>query len=243
MELIQKLDNVFLGADIVKLQTNRLHDFSINWIKATKQRPYHILFTSGLADKAQNTSENYPEFKHIELYICLPDYWKIEKKDPEHHWPIEWLDRIGAAHQTTESWFGPGDTMRAGNPPKAFSPKMEQDHFILAEPMKIESLIDLELDNKLVKFLSVIPIYREELEYKLRNSAKHFMAKYELAGHTELVDNFRETSQKRSFKYLGLFMVAFLIAAAAVFVWFTDFDINNMFDENRNQPSSVLSPE
>ena len=128
MELIQKLENVFLGADIVKLQTNKLYDFSINWIKATKQRPYHILFTSGLADKAQNTSEKYPEFKHIELYICLPEYWKVDQKETEHSWPIEWLDRIGAAQQSTESWFGPGDTLPAGNPPKAFSPKMEQNH-------------------------------------------------------------------------------------------------------------------
>lgn len=208
MELMQKLENVFLGADIVKLQTNRLHDFSINWIKATKQRPYHILCTSGLANKEQNTSEKYPEFKHIELYICLPDYWKLDKKDSEHHWPIEWLDRIGAAQQTTESWFGPGDTLPAGKPPKTFSPKMEQNHFILAEPMEVEVLKEVKLEHKLVKFMSIIPIYREEIDYKLRNSAKHFMARYQLAKNTELVDNFRQSVVKKmNFKKVGWYVI------------------------------------
>ena len=64
------------------------------------------------------------------------------------------------------------------------------------------------------------------------------MSKYQMAGHTELVDNFREATQKRTFKYLGLSIVTFLILAAVAFVWLTDFDVNNMFDENRNHSSS-----
>ena len=208
MILIEKLKSVFVGAEIVSLQTNRAYDFSINWIKAAKQRPYHILFTSGLANKTQNTSEKYTEFEHVELYICLPDYWKVENNDPEYSWPIEWLDKIGAAQQNTESWFGPGDTLPAGKPSKALSPKMLQDHFILAEPMEIESLKEVNIEDKLVKFLAIIPIYPEEIDYKLRNSAKHFMARYQLKKNTELIDNFRlSVVKKMSFKKIGWYTI------------------------------------
>jgi hypothetical protein len=234
MELIQKLETIFTNAEIVKLKTNRQHSFSINWLKATKQRPYHILFTAGLADKPQNTSEKYPEFKHIELYICLPDYWKIEKKEEEHSWPIEWLDRIASAQQSSESWFGPGDTLPAGKPPKAFSPKMEQNHFILAEPMKITDLKEVVLTENITRFLAIIPIYQRELETKLSGSAKHFMAKYQLLKHTELVDNFRlPIVKKMNFKKIGWYIILTLSILGSILIIASIFGFNLfMIDAN-----------
>tara|TARA_B100000809_G_C15029220_1_gene491296 strand:- start:241 stop:930 length:690 start_codon:yes stop_codon:yes gene_type:complete len=223
MELTDKLKTIFADAEIVKIQDNETHSFSINWIKSTKNRPYHLIFTSGLSNKEQTVSEKCVEYKHIELYFCLPDYWKVSEKSPEHSWPIHWLNRIAEVPQKSNSWFGPGDTLPAGNPSKNISSMMEENHFILAEPMKIQKLTELELNDKKIRFLSIIPIYQKELDYKLRNSAKVLIAKYQHKNYNELIDNYRESVVgKMSFKYLWLVVIATIVLAAVAVVLFTD---------------------
>jgi hypothetical protein len=228
MELIDKLNTIFRGTEIVKIQENTAHDFTINWIKATKKRPYHIIFTSGLSQKEQAVNVKCEEYKHIELYFCLPDYWKVDDRSPEYNWPIHWLNRIAEVPQKKNSWFGPGDTLPAGAPPKNISSMMEENHFILAEPMKIEQLTELELNDKKVRFLSIIPIYQKEFDYKLRNSAKVLIAKYQHKNYNELIDNYRESViGKMSFKYLWLVIIAALVLTAVAFVLFTDSELRS----------------
>ena len=148
MELIGELKNKFDGAEIVTLKTNKEFGFTINWLKATKKRPYHLLFTSGLSNNTQGVIDSCLEYKHIELYFCLPDYWKIEDDSPDHNWPIHWLNKIAEVPQKNKSWFGPGDTLPAGKPPKQISSMMEENHFILAEPMKVHQLTEFKIGDK-----------------------------------------------------------------------------------------------
>lgn len=223
MELIDKLKTIFNDGEIVKLQENKTYGFSINWLKATKKRPQHIIFTSGLAKHTQSVTEKCEEYKHIELYFCLPEYWKVEDKSPEHQWPIHWINRIAEVPQKNSSWFGPGDTIPAGNPPKNLSTQMEENHFVLVEPMKMEMLTEVLVEDKTIRFLAIIPIYQKELDYKLRNSAKVLMAKFQHKNNTEELDNYRESVVgKMSFKYLWLVIIAVLVLAAVATVLFTD---------------------
>lgn len=223
MELINELKNIFTDAEIVKLQENKAYGFSINWLKATKKRPYHIIFTLGLSDNEQAVSEKCKDYKYIELYFCLPDYWKIKDDSPEHNWPIKWLNRIAEVPKKNKSWFGPGDTLPAGKPAERLSSMMEENHFILTEPMKEEQLNEIQIEEKTIKFLAIIPIYQKEFDYKLRNSAKVLMAKYQYKNYNELIDNYRESVVgKMSFKYLWLVIVAVLVMAAVGIVIFTE---------------------
>ena len=224
MELVDKIKNTFNTTDSNEVFKNETYNFSIHILKPTRKNPYHIVFTSGLSDFAQNVSDKFPEFKHIELYFCLPDYWKIDNKSPEHNWPIKWLNRIAEVPQKNNSWFGPGDTLPAGNPPEELSDKLKQNHFILAEPMLFsEELTTVNLNDKSIKFLAIIPIYQKEIDFKLRNSAKVFMSKYQFKNHNELVDNYRETTVgKINYKYIWLTIIAILVLTAVAYVLFTD---------------------
>ena len=62
MELIKKLKSLFNVDSIVELKKNSTYGFSINWLKETKENPYHIIFTSGLSDTKQKGTARYPEF-------------------------------------------------------------------------------------------------------------------------------------------------------------------------------------
>jgi hypothetical protein len=223
MELIDELKNKFDGAEIVTLKTNEQFGFTINWLKATKKQPYHLLFTTGLSNNLQAVSQSCLEYKYIELYFCLPEYWKMEDESALHNWPVYWLNRIAEVPQKNNSWFGPGDTLPAGNPPKNISSLMEENHFILTEPMKLERLNELKLDDKKIRFLAIIPIYSKEIDFKLRSSAKVLMAKFQHKNNNELIDNYREpVVGKLNFKYLWLVLVTLLILAAVAMVILTD---------------------
>jgi len=233
MELLNKLKSIFNTDSIIELQKNTEFGFTINWIKATKENPYHLIFTSGLSDKKQTVSEKYPEFETIELYFCLPKYWKVDHKSSEYSWPIEWLNKIAQVPQKNNTWFGPGDTIPTGNPAKPISTKMIQNHFILAEPIKLETeLKEVEIGSKSIRFLSVIPIYEQEMAFKTRNSATILMSKFQYSNYNEEIDEYRPTTVKFK-KFNMVWIVVILLSIAFGITAFfrvynsTDSEINN----------------
>lgn len=201
MELINKLKSIFNVESITELTVNTEYGFSINWIKPTKKNPHHIIFTSGLSDSKQIGSEKYPEFESVELYFCLPEYWKVQDSSLDYQWPIEWLNRIAQIPQKNSTWFGPGDTIPAGNPVEIISSKLKQNHFILTEPIQFEALLKtVNLDSKEVRFLSVLPIFEDEMTFKTKNSSKILLEKYKDNSLTEEIDEYR-TPVVRNSKY------------------------------------------
>ena len=215
MELITKLKSIFNVETSVQLTENKEYGFTINWIKATKENPFHILFTSGLSNTKQLSSETYPEFEHIELYFCLPEYWKVEDTSLDSQWPIEWLNRIAQIPQKNNTWFGPGDTIPAGKPIQEISFKFKQNHFILTEPIKLEEqLKEVTLKDKSVRFLSLVPIFETEMAHKTNHSAKILMAKYTYANLTEELDEYRIPLIKN--KKINLFMMVIIGLSLAV---------------------------
>jgi len=227
MDLTTALQTTFNTATIIKLYDNKDYNFSINLIKATKENPYQILFTSGLSIKGQNVPEKHQEFQFIELYFCLPEYWKHDDQSKDNQWPVFWLNKLAEVPSKNNSWFGPGDTIPAGKPPKQLSKDLLQNHFILAEPMLFDSqLTALETDSKSIKFLAIIPIFNDEFTFKSKNSAKVLMAKYQYKKYNELVDKYRKPiTNKMSFKFLIMLIITLLIATAVVWVLITGGEI------------------
>ena len=214
MELLQKIKSIFNLDEVVELKKNTEFGFTINWIKATKENPHHVIFTTGLSDNKQTVSEKYPEFEFIELYVCLPEYWKVEDQSEAFQWPVEWLNKIAQVPQKNKTWFGPGDTLPAGVPPQSISTKFEQNHFILAEPIKYETeLKEVKLENKTVRFLSIIPIFEKEMTFKTKNSAKILMSKYQYQNLNEEIDEYRTSIVKNSkFNFFMVIIIGLCIA-------------------------------
>jgi len=216
MELRNKLKSIVNVESIIELGRNNEYGFSINWIKATKENPNHIIFTSGLSDTKQLCSEKYPEFEHIELYFSLPEYWKVEDTSADYQWPIEYLNRVAQVPQKNNTWFGPGDTIPAGNPPTELSSKVKANHFIIAEPLKLEAnLKTVELHSKTVRFLALIPIFEAELAFKQNHSAKKLINRFQLKEITEEIDEYRVSVIKK--KRFSIFQIIIsLITLATV---------------------------
>ena len=183
----QKLCSIFPEAEILFRNENEKYDFSIYTVKPTDKN-YQLLVTDGLSKRNQEVTENHSKFAHIELYFCLPDYWDLER----HSWPIYWLNKIAQVPQKNNTWFGPGDTIPAGNPPQPLSEQFTANHFILSEPLLLKDILSGdEWENEAFQFLSIIPIFQPETGFKLRNSSTVLIHRLQNKGVSEMIDIYR----------------------------------------------------
>ncbi len=190
-------------SDATCVKTNDEYGFSIYWLKSN-HNDKGILFTKGLSQHDQTKNANGIEFVYpcVELYFLMPKYWDIDAS--EYNWPIEWLDRIAQVPQKNTTWFGPGDTLPAGSatPPNKINKKFNQNYFILSDPIDGDNSLE-DIGNDGVKFLAVLPIFREEFDYKNSHSAYKFFNKVKKGNYSECLDEYRPVLAKK--KMFGLF--------------------------------------
>ena len=177
------------------MQENFNYGFSIKVAKDPSWN-YYIVFTDGLSNTEQDVPPKYEAFKKLELYFCLPDYWELNNDT----WPIDWLEKLAEIPQKNNTWFGPGDTIPAGNPPKALSDRFPANNFMLVEPLKVKDVVEDPIyKTARIQCMGIIPILQEELDYKIRNSATVLMARLVKNNYTELVDLFRQAVCRKRF--------------------------------------------
>ena len=169
------------------LKRNDSYGFEIK-LATAKNWNYQLIFTDGLSAKEQPVKAGYEAYNKIELYFLLPSYWDLQAEN----WPIEWINRLAEIPQKNETWFGPGDTIPAGNPPEILSDRFPADHFMLVEPFEVKSFFDHEaLQKAEIRFFGIVPICKPELDYKIRNSATVLFERLQKKNHSEKVDLFR----------------------------------------------------
>lgn len=190
-----KLLSVFNLEDIQLIKNNQEFNFTIN-LACPKDQSYKILFTEGLSKNIQNVDDKFIDYKQIELYICLPEYWNLDK----YSWPIETLNRIAESPIKNKSWFGPGDTISTDGPKKSVSKEIvdvydtEFNYYMLSDPLLIKELVsDNPEEKEAFRFLAVFPIHKKEFDYKMRNSATVLLKKIQLRGYSEQIDVYRKS--------------------------------------------------
>lgn len=189
-----RFKSLIADSEVEFIQHNEQYGFDIKLIPL-KEAKCQILFTEGVSDFEQKVKEGYEEFQRIELYFCLPDYWKIN----EQNWPVKWLNLLAQVPQKNNTWFGPGDTIPAGNPPEILSDRFPANHFMLSESIQLAEEMEAIQKEMEVQFLAVIPICQKEIDYKLANSATVLLARLKHKGFSEKVDMFRTSVCRKRF--------------------------------------------
>jgi len=117
-----------------------------------------------------------------------------------NRWPLDWLTKIAELPQKNKTWFGPGDTIPAGNPPKILTDRFPANHFMLVEPIKLNYLLKSHsFAQEQISFLGLLPISQLELDYKMRNSHTVLLKKIIASNYSEQVDIFRQSVCKKRF--------------------------------------------
>ncbi|MGB0369222.1 MAG: suppressor of fused domain protein [Flavobacteriales bacterium] len=195
--------------DIVfhELVSEQVH-IDVHWVKPSKERPFHTLVTSGMSDKPMNTPNDLDGFEYAELSICLPEDWKVSEddfKDEKNYWPIRWLKYLARFPHEYNSWLGYGHTIPNGDPAEPFAENTKLDTMVLLPTIVFpEEFQVLNLPTKSINFYTIIPLYSEEVNLKMKKGVDALFEGFDKYGVSDIVQIDRPNTSKRK-KLFGLF--------------------------------------
>ncbi|QDH71274.1 suppressor of fused domain protein [Marilutibacter alkalisoli] len=125
---------------------------------ATVQRPFHVIATTGMAEKPMQLMEGVQADEWVELVMLLPPSWPLEQEawnDEGHYWPFRWLKRVARFHYETGRWLGEGHVLTHGAEPAPIDPSCRYDSVLLAAPRALPAGFQRTTlsDGRSVRFL------------------------------------------------------------------------------------------
>ena len=170
-----KFENVFH-----ELSSPDIH-VDICVVPPSQERDYYTLVTMGMGAHRMNVPEELAEYKleRAELAIALPGNWKLKREDLKNerwYWPIRLLKTLARLPIASDTWLGFGHTM---DNEEDFAKDTKLCAAILTGPQDTEdgSEVCILPSGEEVNFYQVIPLYRDELEYKLAHDADALLGK------------------------------------------------------------------
>jgi len=133
--------------------------------------------------------EDLDYLKFVEITMLLPIDWRLnydDFADENNYWPIRALIQLSKYPHLNDTWFGYGHTIPLDDTHKV---NHNFDSIILLESITLsDDFTYIETDKKEIYFYSAIPIYKEELEYKLEHGTDKLLALFQQYDIDEIVD-------------------------------------------------------
>ena len=168
-------------------------------IPPSEERDYYTLVTMGMGAHRMNVPEELAEYKleRAELAIALPKDWKLDEesmKDERWYWPVGLLKVLARLPISGDTWLGWGHTMDKQSP---FAEGTKLCAAILTGPQGVGEggeVCTLPSGEE-VNFYQVIPLYRNEMEYKMEHDVDALLEK--MAGISFVVNPTRQNAITR----------------------------------------------
>ena len=168
-------------------------------IPPSEERDYYTLVTMGMGAHRMNVPEELAEYKleRAELAIALPKDWKLDEesmKDERWYWPVGLLKVLARLPISSDTWLGWGHTMDKQSP---FAEGTKLCAAILTGPQGVGEggeVCTLPSGEE-VNFYQVIPLYRNEMEYKMEHDVDALLEK--MAGISFVVNPTRQNAITR----------------------------------------------
>ena len=147
-----------------------------------------------------NVPDGLEEHKYAELCILLPDNWIIEGanyqtmeeafKDEKNYWPVRWLKIISRFPHEYDTWVGHGHTIPNGEGAEPFAENTKLGCMLLMPSLTLGGeFYKLKVgDEKVINFYCLYPLYKEEMNYKLKKGSDALLDKFEKYNVTDVVD-------------------------------------------------------
>jgi predicted Zn finger-like uncharacterized protein len=193
---IGTIDSVFheLVSDLVHID--------IHQVAPTEQKPYWTLITSGMSDLPMTTPEGVDVPRYAELLISLPPTWPLDQaafKDENHYWPLRWLKLLARLPHEYETWLDWGHTIPNGDPTSPFASNTQLCSAMILDPVLVpDEFRNLTIhQDKVISFFSFVPIYQEEVDFKLKRGSTPLIERLANEGVNELLITDRKNVCKR----------------------------------------------
>jgi hypothetical protein len=186
------LDDFFDDEDIVvfhEIKSEVVHS-DVYFIKPSEDRDFNLLLSCGMSALPMNVPSDLDYLKYAEVFIILPKDWKLKEEDfqdENNYWPVRTLKQLSKYPHLNDTWFGYGHTI-------PFDQSKEVDHnfhsLILLESIKLSedfTILETE-DGETVYFYSVVPLYKEEVEFKMEHGTGALLKRFTRFEIDEVVD-------------------------------------------------------
>lgn len=148
-------------------------DIHVMW--PTEKEPFFVVYTTGMSDLPMTIPNDIPakERKNLELaelYLFLPGDWPLSPDSPPEEsafWPIGIMKAMARFPHQYKTWLAYGHTVPNG---PDYAPLHKSVGFGgVAFNCGTGPLSAMTAkDGRLLHFYQVLPLYKEEIEYKLK---------------------------------------------------------------------------
>jgi hypothetical protein len=155
-------------------------------------RPYYTAVTAGMSEHAMTVPKGEKASEYAELMLCLPPSWKVDNQsmeDQQYSFPFDWLRLMARFPREVNTFLAPGHTLPNGDPPEPLAPDSEVCCLLIREPVTAPAgFQELDTGKKKIGFYAVVPIYGDEMRYKLDKGYEALDGLFLQHGVTELLD-------------------------------------------------------
>lgn len=181
----------------------------VHVVPATEQFPYLRLVTSGMSDLPMTVPDEVDADvpRYMELMVTLPADWPISQdafEDERNYWPVRLLKGLARLPHEYDTWLGFGHTIPNGHPSEPYAPGVGFDGAIVLPPVTTpEDFAELALeDGKVISFMTIIPLYPEEMDLKLKKGAEALLDRFHAKNIQDVIEPGRVNVARKRF---GLF--------------------------------------
>jgi hypothetical protein len=173
-------------------------------VKPTESFPYWRLVTSGMSDLAMKVPDGVDAPRHLELMVTLPADWRMGEADfrsEAWYWPLRLLKILARLPHKFDTWLGFGHTMPNGDPEEPYAANTKLSGVMLVPPATVDDgFLRLVIDeHKTIGFLSLVPLYKEEMALKLRDGADALIDRLVAIDVNDIVDPARRNAARKRF--------------------------------------------
>lgn len=210
-EIQEHIDKVFPCKEATpfvfhEILSNLVH-IDVNIIPPEGKRDYYVIWTSGMSDLPMTVPDgNYDkrQYERAELFMFLPKDWNLgkvgdvdEKIEDEYYWPIYWIKYLARFPHEYHTWLGVGHTLPNGEDYEPLGKGTRMGGFFFLPCISlgpdypgVENLICK--DGTTINFLWAIPMYKEEIEFKLEAGFDEMMTLFSEKNFPRVLDPDRE---------------------------------------------------
>lgn len=194
-----------------EIVSDEIH-LDVCYVKSDSTRDYDVLVTMGMSAIPMNTPDDSDDPKYIELIILLPKDWPLEHLNmfsENYYWPIRLLKDLARFAHHNKTYLGYAHTIANAENESELAPYAKNNQFcasILLPSVSLgeQSFILRRDDERDIYFFCVIPIFREELFFKLENGADELMDLFDQCQVSDIVDIHRQSAIRKQKPKFGI---------------------------------------
>jgi hypothetical protein len=189
------LDNFYTSEEITVFHEMVSPDFHLDvYFISSAKHSFNILLTCGMSLLEMTVPEgveNAEQYKFAELMILIPkeiEFGKVSPSENENDWILGMLKETARFPHHYDTWLTIGHTLQATADMEAYDQATDYVGLVVLPSVTFdEEFTEIKIDKEVINILSIFPLYKNELEYKIAN------------GYNALLDRLIEKDEKEVF--------------------------------------------